>query len=110
MAKTRIVKEGSTLSIIAIIYYLLNRKKLKNEKCLARIWLKREESGVRNIIASIDSILQNARVDRNDERVASSNPLFILEKGDYVHMNMCMFHEYWLFDGEKLIYDKEMSC
>lgn len=110
---TYIIKEG-TFSLIAVVYYLIHRKKLKNKNCLARVLLTRYrtkgDSIASNIIAAIDFILiSNVKIRRNskdeDAKVTSE-----VQAGDYIHYSMVMFHEYWQYDGQKLNYNEQMSC
>lgn len=110
---TYIVKEG-TISLIAIGYYLIHRKKVENKNCLARVLLTRErkkgDSIASNIISTIDFILtSNVKITR-DGKDEDVNATCEVQKGDYIHYSMVMFHEYWKYDGQKLNYDEQMSC
>lgn len=107
---TYILKEG-TFTRAAVGYYLTHRKNLKSKNCLARVVLTRGKGHYRasNIIEAIDFILtSNIRITRNNkDEDEVANPLSEVNEGDFIHYGICMFHEFWKYDGEKLTYEEE---
>jgi len=105
MASIYILMEGRT-SLSAIGYYIKYRKLLKDERTLARVWLtkgKSKKTYEKNIIQSIDAILQGIVVVEETCSTHQASPLHRVREGEVLMHNLISSSEEWVFKRRKLV-------
>jgi len=109
MASIYILMEGKT-SLNAIAYYLKHREQLKDERTLARVWLtkgKEKKTYEKNIIQTIDAILEGIVAVEETLKTHLADPLHIVIEGDVLMHNLILSSEEWVFKQGRLVYKKK---